>query len=81
MLLHGVILLPYAIPCDTSLLINNQVIMEVESHKYLVFLPNDCSWHKHFDYVYENAWGRINDMRRLDLFLARKSTEAIILPS
>ena len=57
---------------------NNQVIMEVEPHKYLVFLPNDCCWHKHIDYVKEEAWGRIHFMRRLDLCLARKFIETII---
>ena len=48
----------------------NQVISEVESHKHLgVFLSNDCSWHKHIDYIKEKAWGRINVMRRLKFFL------------
>ena len=38
------------------LLMDNQVIIEVDSHKHLgVFLSNDCTWHKHIDYVNEKA--------------------------
>ena len=41
---------------------DNQVITEVDSHKHLgVFLSNDCTWHKHIDYVKEKAWGRMNE--------------------
>ena len=62
------------------LFVENQVISEVESHKHLgVFLSNDCSWHKHIDYIKEKAWGRINVMRRWKLFLDRKSLETIYL--
>ena len=58
----------------------NQVISEVESHKHLdVFLSNDCSWHKHIDYIKEKAWGRINVIRRLKFYLDRKSLETIYL--
>ena len=46
------------------LFMENQVISEVESHKHLsVFLSNDCSWHKHIDYIKEKVWGRIKVMR------------------
>ena len=59
---------------------DNQVITEVDSHKHLdVFLSNDCSWHKHIDYVKEKAWGRMNVMRRLKFCLDRKSLETIYL--
>ena len=59
---------------------DNQVIIEVDSHKHLgVFLSNDCTWHKHIDYVKEKAWDRINVMRRLKFCLDRKSLETIYL--
>ena len=52
---------------------DNQVIMEVESHKQLiVFLSNDCTWHKHIDYVKDKALGRINVMRSLEFSLDKK---------
>ena len=39
-----------------SLLMDNQIITEVDSRKHLgVFLSNDCTWHKHMDYVTEKA--------------------------
>ena len=45
-------------PVHPPLLMDNQAITEVDSHKHLgVFLSNDCTWHKHIDYVKENAWG------------------------
>ena len=62
------------------LFMENQVISEIESHKHLgVFLSNDCSWHKHIDYIKEKAWGRINVMRRLKFSLDRKVLETIYL--
>ena len=55
---------------------DNQIIEEVISHKHLVvYLTNDCSWHKHIDYVKENAWILINMMRRSKFRLNRKSLE------
>ena len=34
---------------------DNQIIDEVDTHKHLgIYLSNDCSWHKHIDYVKEN---------------------------
>ena len=58
----------------------NQVISEVESHKHLgVFLSNDCSWHKHIEYIKEKVWGRINVMRGLKFFPDRKSLETFYL--
>ena len=60
------------------LFMDNQIIEEVSSHKHLgIFLSNDCSWHKHIDYVKEKAWVRINVMRRLKFRLNRKSLETI----
>ena len=53
-------------PLQPPLLMDNQVIAEIDSHKHLgVFLSNDCTWHMHIDYVKEKAWGRVNVMRRL----------------
>ena len=64
----------------SPLFMENQIISEVESHKHLyVCLSNDCSWHKHIDYIKEKAWGRINVMRRLKFSLDRKSLETIYL--
>ena len=58
----------------------NQLISEIESHKHLdVYLFNDCSWHKHVDYINEKAWCRINVTRRLKFFPDRKSLETIYL--
>ena len=65
-------------PVHPPLLMDNQIIEEVSSHKHLgIFLSNDCSWHKHIDYVKEKAWVRINVMRRLKFRLNRKSLETI----
>ena len=44
-----------------------------------VFISNDCSRHKHIDYIKEKARGRINVMRRLKIFFDRKSLETIYL--
>ena len=55
-----------------------KVIIEVDSHKHLgVFLSNDCTWHKHIDYVKEKAWGRIN----VSLVLIENLLQLFILPS
>ena len=43
-------------PVHPPLFMDNQIIEEVSSHKHLgIFLSNDCSWHKHIDYVKEKA--------------------------
>ena len=55
-------------------------ITEVESHKHLgLYLSNDCSWHKHIDYITEKAWYRINTLRKLKFHLDRKSLETIYI--
>ena len=67
-------------PVPPPLLMDNQIITEVDSHKHLgVFLSNDCTWHKHIDYVKKKAWGRMNVMKRLQFCLDRKSLETIYL--
>ena len=58
----------------------NQQITEVDSHKHLgLYLSNDCTWHKHINYITEIAWTRIKIMRRLKFKLDRKSLEQIYL--
>ena len=58
----------------------NTPINEVEAHKHLgLFLSNDCSWHKHINYIKDKAWARINIMRRLKYKLDRKSLESIYI--
>ena len=54
----------------------NQQITETDSHKHLgIYLSNDCTWHKHIDFVKEKAWKRINIMRKLKFEIDRKSLE------
>ena len=59
---------------------DNQIIAEVDTHKHLgIYLTNDCTWHKHIDYVKDKAWARINIVRKLKFELDRKSLETIYL--
>ena len=45
-------------PVQLPLLMDNQVITEVDSHKHLgVFLSSDSTWHMHINYVKEKALG------------------------
>ena len=65
-------------PLHPPLFMENQQIVEVESHKHLgVILSADCTWHKHIKYITDKAWVRINIMRRLKFKLDRKSLEII----
>lgn len=65
-------------PVHPPVYMQNQQISEVETHKHLgIFLSNDCTWHKHVDYIKEKAWNRINVMRRLKFKIDRKSLEII----
>ena len=58
----------------------DQQITDVESHKHLgIYLSNDCTWHKHIEYIKEKAWTRINVMRKLKYELDRQSLETIYL--
>ena len=58
---------------------DNQVIMEVESHKHIgVFLSNDSPWHKHID-TSRRSLGYNNLMRRLKFYLDRKYLETTLL--
>ena len=61
---------------------HNQVIAEEDSHKHLgVFLSIDCTWHNYIDYVKENAWARMDVMRRLRLCLIENLLKLSILPT
>ena len=65
-------------PVHQPFLMINQVIIELDSPKHVgVFLSNDCTWHRHIDYVKEKAWFIINVMRSLKFCLDRKSLETI----
>ena len=65
-------------PLHPPILMSNQQITEVQFHKHLgIFLSNDCTWHKHIEYIKAKAWKRINVMRRLKFQLDRKSLENI----
>ena len=67
-------------PVNPPLLMDNKVIIEEDSYKLLrVFLSNDCTLHKHIDYVIEKVWGRMIVMRRLNFCLDRKSLNIIYL--
>ena len=55
-------------------------IMEVDTHKHLrIYFSNDGSWHKQISYIKEQAWARINIMRRLKFVLDRKSLKTIYI--
>ena len=46
----------------------NVQITEVDSHKHLgIVFSQDCSWHKHINYISEKAWTRINIMRKFSM--------------
>ena len=61
-----------------SLFMNDQQLVEVETHKHLgVYFSADCTWHIHIYYIKEKAWGWINVMRKLKYKLDRKSLEII----
>ena len=67
-------------PLHPPIFMSNQQISEVQFHKHLgIFLSNDCTWHKHIEYIKGKAWKRINVMRRLKFQLDRKSLEKIYL--
>ena len=67
-------------PLHPPIFMQNHQITEVDSHKHLgLYLSNDCTWHKHINYITEKAWTRINIMRRLKFKLDRKSLEQIYL--
>ena len=67
-------------PLHPPLIMDQQVINEVTSHKHLgLIFSNDCNWHEHIDYIKSKAWSRINIMRKLKFQLDRKSLETIYI--
>ena len=48
-------------PHHPPIFMQNHQITEVDSHKHLgLYLSNDCTWHKHINYITEKAWTRIS---------------------
>ena len=67
-------------PVHPPLFMEGSQIMEVESHKHLgIFFSNDCTWHKHIDYIKDKAWKPENAIRKLKFEFDRKSLEIIYL--
>lgn len=65
-------------PNHPVLFMDNQQISEVDCHKHLgIFFSNDCTWHKHIEYIKVKAWSRINVMRKLKFEIDRKSLQII----
>ena len=53
-------------PFHLPLSMLDQQITDVESQKHLgIYLSNDCTWHKHIEYIKEKAWNRINVLQKL----------------
>ena len=64
----------------SPIFMQNVQITKVDSHKHLgIVFSQDCSWHKHINYISEKAWTRINIMRKLKFQLDRKSLETIYI--
>ena len=67
-------------PIHPPLYMLNQEIKEVQFHKHLgVYFSEDCSWHKHIDYIKDRAWTRINLMRKFKYDLDRRALETIYI--
>jgi hypothetical protein len=65
-------------PLHPPLVMNNEQIISISSHKHLgVYLSEDCKWHTHIDYIKTKAWSRVNVMRKLKFKLSRKTLEII----
>ena len=67
-------------PVHPPVIMNNQVITEVESHKHLgVTFESSGTWHKHMQLITTKAWQRIHIMRKLKFRLDRKALETIYM--
>ena len=65
-------------PVHPPLFMEGSQIKEVDSHKHLgIFFSQDCTWHKHIEYIKHKAWKRVNAMRKLKFEFDRKSLEII----
>ena len=65
-------------PLHPTLYMNQQDIINVESHKHLgLTFTNDLSWHEHLNNINTKAWHRINIKRKLKFQLKRKSLQII----
>ena len=61
-----------------SLVMNNQQIQEVESHKHLgLVFSKDGTWHDHINSITNKLWSRINVMHKLKFVLDRKALQII----
>ena len=61
-------------------IMNNQVITEVKSHKHLeVIFESSGTWHKHIQLITTKAWQRIHIMRKNKFRLDRKALETLYI--
>ena len=61
-----------------QLILNNQPIENVTSHKHLgLVVSNDRTWHNHIELITSKAWPRIDIMRKLKFQFDRKTLEII----
>ena len=61
-----------------QLILNNQPIENVISHKHLgLVLSNDGTWQNHIELITSKAWSRTNIMRKLKFQFDRKTLEII----
>ena len=56
-------------PVHPPLFMEGSQITEVESHKHLgIFFSNDCTWHKHIDYIKDKAiWDNCTQYEKVEL--------------
>lgn len=67
-------------PIHPPLLMNNQQIQTVNSHKHLgVTIANDGSWHGHIEHIISKAYKRLNIMRKLKFIVNRFTLEKLFI--
>ena len=64
-------------PYHSPIVMNNQIITEVNTHKHLVLTLSNCTWHEHLAKIKAKTWQRINIVRKLKFVLDRKSLQTI----
>ena len=63
-----------------TVFMHNQQLIEVTSHKHLgLHISKHCTLYEQIEYIKENAWLRINVMRKFKFLLDRKSLETIYI--